>query len=182
MRTESLPCKLTPEEKTEVGSTLSERINELAALQEENKEARREAKAKENNLQAEIRDLAHKRRTGKEYREVEIEDRDNWPQRSIETYRMDTGERIHTRGMTRAEIFDRQQLKLKTEPAPQNTNKKKSLSRKALSKPSDKKGTSKKPPPKKSAKAKPKPSSKTATRTGGKNNVVPLSPNAKPVA
>lgn len=116
--TMSLPVRLTDLELLAKAKELAAKLAESDDVESRKKLAVAECKAKADRLGDEISDLAQTLRTGKEAREVEVQEtRDNLA-RTIETVRIDTGEVVSSRAMTIHELqrplFDQPQQEDKT--------------------------------------------------------------------
>lgn len=102
IKTQSLPVKLTREERELRASQLTETIAKHDQTDGERKAAATSYKAKIDGLNEEIRKLAGAVRSGLEHRDVEVEERPT-SDFMINIYRTDTTELVDTRSMTDAE-------------------------------------------------------------------------------
>lgn len=100
---EFLPVKLTREERAQASMRLSQAVDEIDETKRQLDTIKREFKDKDEKLQSEVRHLARKVRTGVEDRAVECEERANWANVTMELFRMDTGEMVNFRPMSREE-------------------------------------------------------------------------------
>ena len=104
MQTRTLPVKLTADEIALKARELGQKISEHDQLEADKKSASDGFKTRIELADDAIRALGRVVRDGKEYREVEVEERRDEHAKTIETYRLDLGERIDVRPMTRDEL------------------------------------------------------------------------------
>lgn len=100
MSTEKMSCKLAESEKIERAKAATEMVAEYRE-----KEDRRKLHAKAEGdelktLRSKLEEASRAAREGWEYREIETDVRPNVATREIETFRLDTLERIRVRRMT----------------------------------------------------------------------------------
>lgn len=98
-----LPVRLTGEEKQKASERLALAIQEKDDADQQLATIKREFKDREEKLQGEFRHLGRLIRTGVEERPVECEERPNWSTCTMEQFRVDTGEMVNFRPMTREE-------------------------------------------------------------------------------
>ncbi len=99
-----LPCKLTQDEHIESAIILSEKLQELAGIEEEKKAANNIFKMKMDALETEIAILAENVKAGEEDREITCELVYNIPRRGMKSVvRLDTMETIEENDMTDAD-------------------------------------------------------------------------------
>lgn len=118
MKTQYLPVQLTPEERAVRSGELAEAIDEhrqeearLDQLVEAHKGAKKQIEAELEERIAQVRRLAATVRTGYEQRLVEVEERADDERSVIDTYRLDTGDRVGTRPMGDKELQEREARK-----------------------------------------------------------------------
>lgn len=99
--TRHLKCILTEEELKKAGEEMAKAYTDLESEQDGLKAAQAQFKARIAALEAQIGLSANKIQNGYEFRQVECENREFGL--SIETYRIDTGEVIEIRPMTKDE-------------------------------------------------------------------------------
>lgn len=97
MPTLRLPVQLTEDERLSRGKRAGELSYDLFQIEEQAKAAKVAIKAQMERLQGEIADLHNQLRTGKEWREVEIDLQKDLGRRLELTVRLDTGEVVSTR-------------------------------------------------------------------------------------
>ena len=100
MPTLRLPVQLTEDERLSRGKRAGELSYDLFQIEEQAKAAKVAIKAQMERLQGEIADLHNQLRTGKEWREVEIDLQKDLGRRLELTVRLDTGEVVSTRPLT----------------------------------------------------------------------------------
>jgi hypothetical protein len=98
-----LPVRLTDEEKTKASERLAAAIQEKDDHEGELGKIKREYKDRDEKLQAEFRYLGRLIRTGVEERAVQCEERPNWLNSTMEIFRIDTGELVNFRPLSREE-------------------------------------------------------------------------------
>jgi hypothetical protein len=104
MKTMSLPCELTNEEKRLRGEALAQKRQEWEEVERAKKAATQHAKAEQERIDAEADLLAEAIRTGREYRDIEVNEQKNLDSRAMETIRLDTGEVIDSRALRSDEM------------------------------------------------------------------------------
>ena len=102
-RTESLPCKLTPEERREAGEALAGVVQDVAAEGDRQTDIKAQMKARLTELEARKAQLAITISRGEEYRDVRVQDTPDYAAGTVHTVRMDTGECIRTRRLSEEE-------------------------------------------------------------------------------
>lgn len=102
--TRSLPVRLTDTELLIKAKELSAKVAELDAVEATKKSVAAECKVKYDTLNSDIHHLAKILRTGREDREIEVQEIRNDPARTIEVVRIDTGEVVESRPMTINEL------------------------------------------------------------------------------
>ncbi len=108
MEYRQLRCVMTDAEMSLKASELAKQLGIKADIEAAKKAAAESAKSQLSLVDGQIGILAYDVRTKAESRPVQIEDRRNDADMMIETYRLDTGERIDARPMT----IDERQPKL----------------------------------------------------------------------
>lgn len=98
--TEKLPCDLTSFELRERATKMANVVNEIEQLELKKKVATDTAKREIDALVVSVSQLARQVRTGKEDREVEVEEVHDEIRFAVETFRTDTGEVVRSRPMT----------------------------------------------------------------------------------
>lgn len=98
--TEKLPCDLTSYELRERATKMANVVNEIEQLELKKKVATDTAKREIDALVVSVSQLARQVRTGKEDREVEVEEVHDEIRFAVETFRTDTGEVVRSRPMT----------------------------------------------------------------------------------
>lgn len=104
MSTERLVCNLTMNEKILRAQKATELLGEYGTKEREAKAAAATRSAELKELRTELDESGRASREGWEYREVEVRERPNGANRSIEIIRMDTDEVVRVRPMTDAEV------------------------------------------------------------------------------
>ena len=99
MRTMMLDCHLTDDEKIDRGEALSSFVQDLKKLEDEKKASNTEFKEKIDNKTFEVRHLAKVIKQGFEERAVEIREVKDYDRKTIDIFRIDTGERVSPRSM-----------------------------------------------------------------------------------
>lgn len=100
---EMLPVRLTREEKEQASTGLAEALDQEEKLELELAGVKREFKDRAEELTTKVRHLGRLVRTGVEERTVECEVRPNWRNGTMETFRLDTGEMVNFRPLSREE-------------------------------------------------------------------------------
>lgn len=100
---QDLPVMLTKEETLDRSLELAGEIAGREVLLEQKKSSASEISAKINKINRRIVQLSLTVRDGKEMRSVECYRRFNYSKNSVETFRVDTGERVSSRAMTSEE-------------------------------------------------------------------------------
>lgn len=108
----TLPVKLTQEELVAKAQENARQIQKCVALEDAKKEAMAAFNADLKVLDAEIVDASRVISSGEENREVDCDERFNLDAKTVEVWRLDTGELALTRGMTRDEVDEARQGKL----------------------------------------------------------------------
>lgn len=98
--TEKLPCDLSSYELRERATKMANVVNEIEQLELKKKVATDTAKREIDALVVSVSQLARQVRTGKEDREVEVEEVHDEIRFAVETFRTDTGEVVRSRPMT----------------------------------------------------------------------------------
>lgn len=104
MQTMNLPVKLTEIEILASGQALASTIREIDNLELDKSEAAKEAGLKIKRAREHATLLARVLASGTEMRDVEIRVVRNSEARTMETYRIDTDELVHSRGLTIEEL------------------------------------------------------------------------------
>ncbi len=109
-KTQTLPVRLTTEEKLQRGTALAKALQDCGALESDFAEIKSKFKARIETAELEVSKLGAIVRAGEEFREVAVEDVSDFERSVISTMRLDTGEVVSTRGMTAHErqqhLFD----------------------------------------------------------------------------
>ncbi len=103
VQTKILLVKLTQEEMSAKAQELATEVKTVDELREKKKQQSGDVAAQIKEHEARVKRLSDHIATGKEEREVEIEERPNYDDKTIETVRRDTGEVITRRVMTQEE-------------------------------------------------------------------------------
>lgn len=106
MNTQSLPVRLTTDELLMRSDELAKKIHERDSAEREMKSAQGAAKRKIDVLELEIGRLAEVVRDRQEDRPVEVRELKNWARLTMDTVRLDTGEIVGSRSMSRSERND----------------------------------------------------------------------------
>lgn len=111
-KTELLLVMLTREEREERAAELSSNVEALKDMKRRHKDAKKDMKDAEDQLEAKVIDLARVHRSGKEHRQVEVArhadiDRALWC-----VMRLDTGEQVRTEPMTAHDLAEARQERL----------------------------------------------------------------------
>lgn len=104
MQTMSLPVALTDEELRARGAELARKVQLAEELTEARKDAAKAAADEIKEVAAEVASLSTVVTSRREYRDVEVDVRKNLEARTMDTFRIDTGELVHSRGLTTAEL------------------------------------------------------------------------------
>lgn len=102
--TRSLPVKLTDHELRERGDALAAVIQDLNAEENRQVDLKTQMKARLTELDAKQTQLAITISRREEYRDVACDVFHDYDKLRVETVRRDTGETVHTRGMTQEEM------------------------------------------------------------------------------
>ncbi len=111
-RTEELLVTLEPDQLMARGQELSERVDELKRMKENHVRQKKAMKKAEEELEATVLQLSESRRTGEERRPVRVEDVVVLSSFAVQTVRLDTGEVIRERAMTKEEIENSRQTEM----------------------------------------------------------------------
>lgn len=100
MHTADLPVQLSAEEMLDAAKQLADHIVKIDELQGRLEEHRAGIRGEQKALKKAVSQLAFQLRSGTRSDEVQLEDRANWEDGTVETFRLDTGELIGERDMT----------------------------------------------------------------------------------
>jgi len=103
MITRRLPVKLNREEVRLKGKRLAILEAEIESLEGEKKAVVDDFKSKIEGRKAEIQSLSRQVNEEQEYRQVEVVERKDWDELTVDTVRTDTGDIIESRPMTTSE-------------------------------------------------------------------------------
>ncbi len=103
MNTQSLPVRLTTDELLLRSDELAKTIRERDETERAMKSAQATAKRKIDSLELDITRLAEVVRDRQENRPVEVREIKNWDRLTMDTIRLDTGEVVGSRSMSRSE-------------------------------------------------------------------------------
>lgn len=106
MNTQSLPVRLTTDELLLRSDELAQKIRERDDAERAMKSAQATAKRKIDTLELDITRLAEVVRDRQEDRPVEVREIKNWDRLTMDTIRLDTGEIVGSRSMSRSERND----------------------------------------------------------------------------
>lgn len=106
MNTQSLPVRLTTDELLLRSDELAKTIRERDETERAMKSAQGAAKRKIDQLELDITRLAEVVRDRQENRPVEVREIKNWDRLTMDTIRLDTGEVVGSRSMSRSERND----------------------------------------------------------------------------
>ena len=112
MEIRNLPVRLTEEELQRKGQELSEVIEKHAEIDSERAGIAKQFKDKLETLDDKARELAKQIRTKTEERPVEVHQRKDQLNATVDLYRTDTGEVVYSRPMTAEELAEARQLRL----------------------------------------------------------------------
>ena len=118
MNTQSLPVRLTTDELLLRSDELAKTIRERDETERAMKSAQATAKRKIDSLELDITRLAEVVRDRQENRPVEVREIKNWDRLTMDTIRLDTGEVVGSRSMSRSE----RNASLFPEPAPRKAD------------------------------------------------------------
>lgn len=94
-----LPCDLTTDDRLRIGEALTSEITAQEQVEAAKKEATRGFNATIKTKRATIHDLNESLRTGKELREVEVEERPDYAAGIVFVHRLDTGDCVQQRAI-----------------------------------------------------------------------------------
>ena len=109
---ESLPCTLTDDEWELKAQEAAQLVADLEQQRSEAKEAKKRLKAQEDELAEKVIAISREVRERREYRSIECYEQNEVERKTVVTIRTDTGEVVHSRGMSEMEVRDCLQLKL----------------------------------------------------------------------
>ena len=99
MKTEYLKCELTDDELRENGIILARANGKIIELEAQKKKFNDQIKADISSAEAEISRLSTILQNGYEFRQVEVEEKQDFEEKKIFVIRLDTGEEIRSRNM-----------------------------------------------------------------------------------
>lgn len=102
-KVQRLRVKLTTQEKEAKAELLAKLCTDLTELEEKKKAANSDYAAQIKRLKADNQNVVYDVRTGSEERDVETVEKPDWQERIVKTVRVDTGETIYKRPMTKEE-------------------------------------------------------------------------------
>lgn len=100
----SLKCKLTDSEKLHRSEELARALCERDEHEQTMTNKKAAWKKTSQELDAKVRHFQNVVDSGYEQRAVECRDEFNWPDRTVDTYRLDTGELVQSRAMFEHEL------------------------------------------------------------------------------
>ena len=104
MITRRLPVRLEYDEIRLKGMRIATLEAEVEAIEEEKKAVTGDFKSKIDGRRTEISALSRQVNERQEYRQVEVIERKDWVERTVETVRTDTGEVVDSRPMSPSEL------------------------------------------------------------------------------
>jgi hypothetical protein len=104
MKTRQLPVTLTDDETKLRGQALARTIKAIDETELGRVESNKNFKSELERLEIEKHVLSNTVNNGFEYRDVQVEERPNHEKKVVETFRLDTGDRVDVRAMREDEM------------------------------------------------------------------------------